>query len=236
MRELSVEGMVIRVGSNAFHLKVHLVGSFGDIPSVSEINHLSGHNSYWPCRFCTIRPCKVGCLGQAANDQNDPCRERTLEDFLFGDAIHGVKNPSIFKKLPSFSSPIFMGIDIYHLLDLNIAKQLKSFLERKGCSLHLKHTYRQNIRIMIEVQTSSMPDIFDGEFKNVLLPSQRLRGVDWSVFIQFILPTLVVEQIELQQFNRVPKKKLDESSVNDCVLALFATPKIVGVCFSEINR
>ncbi|OBZ65004.1 hypothetical protein A0J61_11950, partial [Choanephora cucurbitarum] len=64
---------------------------------------------------------------------------------------------------------------------------------------------------MIEVQASSMPDILVGEFKNVLLPSQRLRGVDWSVFIQFILPTLVVEQIELQQFNRVPKKKLDEN-------------------------
>lgn len=236
MRELGNEGMVVHVGTKSYHIKVHLVGSFGDIPSVSQINHLTGHNSYCPCRLCTIRPPKVGCLGYSANLDNDPCRLRVLNDFLVGDVDHGVKKPSCFRKLCSFISPVFMGVDIFHLFNLNIAKQIRNFIERKGCITYLKPIYQRNICMMIDDQVSAMPDIFKGEFRNALSPTQSLRGVDWGIFLQFVLPTLVVEQLELQQHKKDVKKKIDQDALNDCILAFFAISKIASIAFQHTTN
>ena len=99
LQELENEGMVVTIGERSYSVKVHLIGSYGDIPAVSELNHLTGHTSYFPCRFCTIRPFKVGHLGKASNQPNDLCRQRTIEDYKKGDVKHGIKKKSCFRKL-----------------------------------------------------------------------------------------------------------------------------------------
>ena len=115
--------MVIQAGQNRYHVKVHLVGSFGDIPSVSEINHLSGHSSYHPCRLCTIQGTYISstiCLHWHSN-LKEACRDRTLIDFITLDTANGIKQKSPFVDLKSFLSPMFFGIDTFHLFDQNIA-------------------------------------------------------------------------------------------------------------------
>ncbi|KAI9329702.1 hypothetical protein BD770DRAFT_304102, partial [Pilaira anomala] len=127
LEDLSKNGIVVEFGDMKYRLKVHLFGSYGDIPSVSEVNSLKGHNSNYGCRFCTIRGKQVSrtmSFGNATNPPDDPIRKRTIEDFKNGDVVHGIKNPSIFRDLPSYLTPSFMGIDKFHLLSLNLARMI----------------------------------------------------------------------------------------------------------------
>ena len=172
-----------------------MIDSYGNIPTVSELNHLTGHTSYSPCRFCTIRPFKVGHLGKASNQPNDLCRQRTIEDYKKGDVKHGIKKKSCFRKLKAFASVMFLGLDIFRLFNVNIAKQIKGFITRKGSVLELKPRYQAAISLIISEQAPSLPFIFRVEFKDFFSPKQRLRGMDWAMFLQYLLPTFVVERL-----------------------------------------
>jgi hypothetical protein len=39
----------------SFHMHAYLITAFGDMPAMSKILGLKGHNGYCPCRFCLIR-------------------------------------------------------------------------------------------------------------------------------------------------------------------------------------
>ena len=182
LEELQTEGMVVRVGETQYHVRVHLVGLYGDIPTVSGVNHLAGHTSYFPCRLCTIRAYRFNstmCLRIDTNEGGDPCRDRTAEDYIESDLKHGIKKQSPFKSLYSFFSPYFLGVDTFHLFDLNIAKQIRSLLSSEG-PLMLKAKSQKEISDIIKNQATTMPSVFSGEFKEFLNPSAQIRGVDWS--------------------------------------------------------
>jgi hypothetical protein len=38
-----------------FSLYAYLITAFGDIPAISMLMHMKGHNSLSPCRMCTIK-------------------------------------------------------------------------------------------------------------------------------------------------------------------------------------
>jgi len=38
-----------------FALQAHLILVIGDSPAIAKVLHLSGHNGFSPCRFCTIK-------------------------------------------------------------------------------------------------------------------------------------------------------------------------------------
>ncbi|OBZ80322.1 hypothetical protein A0J61_11629, partial [Choanephora cucurbitarum] len=72
--------------------------------------------------------------------------------------------------------------------------------------------YQQNVSDCITEQAASIPSIFEGSFKPFIKPAHKIRGVDWSLFLQFIVPTLVAEQIEFQEHEsrRQGRSKPDE--------------------------
>jgi hypothetical protein len=43
------------ISQEVFILRAHLILVFGDIPAVSMLTHMKGHNGYAPCRFCNIK-------------------------------------------------------------------------------------------------------------------------------------------------------------------------------------
>lgn len=45
--------------SSIFLLRAYLIAVFGDIPAVSLLMHMKGHNGIRPCRFCEIRGLRV---------------------------------------------------------------------------------------------------------------------------------------------------------------------------------
>ena len=232
MENLSTKGMVVYVGEKRYAFKVHLVGSFGDIPSVSEMNFLSGHMSYWGCRFCTIRSSRVKntmCFGKATNDEEDPVRLRTIDEFKNGDLEHGIKEPSIFRNLPSFTSTSFIGLDEFHMFGLNIAKQLVKFLKGEGETiLKLKHRYWSRLGASIKEQGQYLPCIFDGEMKDVLSNTKHARGVDYMLFLKYIVPTFVTEQIQVQQ-TETSVKKNNQEDIDAAIEALSTISKICSI-------
>ncbi|KAI8326765.1 hypothetical protein EDC96DRAFT_581302 [Choanephora cucurbitarum] len=219
--------MVVRVGEAQYHVRVHLVGSYDDIPAVSGVNQLAGHTSYFPWRLCTIRVYQFNstmCLSIDTIEEGDPCRDRTAKDYIESDLKHGIKKQSPFKSLYSFFSPYFLGVDTFRLFDLNIAKQIRSLLSSEGPFL-LKAKSQKEISDIIKNQTT-MPSVFSGEFKEFLNPSAQIRGVDWSLFLQFVVPTLVVEQIQIQQSKR---PTMPAETTKKIITALCQISRICGI-------
>jgi hypothetical protein len=42
-----------------FHLRAHLLLVFGDMPAISMVMNMKGHNGFCPCRFCEIRGARI---------------------------------------------------------------------------------------------------------------------------------------------------------------------------------
>lgn len=97
LKRLSEYGMnVVKDDGETIHCKVHILAQCGDIPMISEIHHLSGHCSYYGCRYCTIRGDNISntrCFGYSTNESvyDNPPRERTVEDFREGDEVNFLK-------------------------------------------------------------------------------------------------------------------------------------------------
>ncbi|KAI8387054.1 hypothetical protein BD560DRAFT_420245 [Blakeslea trispora] len=115
----------------------------------------------------------------ATNSESDPCRDRTLLDFLKLAIADGIKQKSLFFELKLFFSPIFFGISIFYLFNQNIDTPFK-----------LMTKYQDAISDCISNQTPNIPDIIKKYFKSFLKPSHKIRGVDRSLFLQLIVPTL----------------------------------------------
>lgn len=231
LEDLSKNGIVVEVGEKKYRLKVHLFGSYGDIPSVSEVNSLTGHTSYYGCRFCTFRGDRVSntmCFGYATNNPNDPVKNRTIEDFKNGDVIHGIKKASIFKDLPSFIKPSFMGIDEFHLFAMNLSKQIRDWSCQKKIKtmLYLKPRYQKEIAENLQDQCRFLPSIFEGDLKDLVTNLKNVRGVDYMVFLKFVVPTLLVEQLQVQEDNKKVRKQKKE----DVKIAITALNAISKVC------
>jgi len=49
------------LSSSIFTLHAYVIAGFGDIPAISMLMHMKGHNGLCPCRMCEIQG--IGILG-----------------------------------------------------------------------------------------------------------------------------------------------------------------------------
>lgn len=225
--------MIVYANDKRYFLKVHLLGSFGDIPSVSEINYLAGHMSYWACRFCTIfsdRQMNRMCFGNPANDPSQPCRLRTIDEYKNGDPERGIKQPSIFRELPSFTTIFYVGLDEFHLFSLNISCKIRDFLMGLcNTTLKLTKSNYESIANNILEEAKHIPPIFDGEFKDVFRNTSKARGVDYMVFLKYIVPTLVIEKLQQQQAKSRGVTDKEKEDLKEAIIALESISKACSI-------
>ena len=55
------------------------------------------------------------------------------------------------------------------------------------------------------------------------------RSVNWILFVQYVVPTLVIEQVNKQQTDAPQAKKLPLESLNACNQALLALSRIYAI-------
>ncbi|OAD01395.1 hypothetical protein MUCCIDRAFT_112841 [Mucor lusitanicus CBS 277.49] len=98
------------------------MGSSRDIPSVSEVNFLKSHTSKLGCRSCTIiASSKKDVLsfrfpGNAAENPPQPLpRLLIIEEIKSSAPSLGAEEPSLFRNLPPFSDPTYVGLYEFYL-------------------------------------------------------------------------------------------------------------------------
>ncbi|KAI9331008.1 hypothetical protein BD770DRAFT_449470 [Pilaira anomala] len=229
LKELALKGMIVYANDKRYFFKVHLLGSFGDIPFVSEINYLVGHMSYWACRFCTIfsdRQMNRMCFGNPANDSSQPCRLRTIDEYKNGDPERGIKQPSIFRELPSFTTIFYVGLDEFHLFSLNISCKLRDLLIGLcNTILILAKSNYESIADNILEKANNIPPIFDGEFKDVFRNTSKARDVDYV----YIVPTLVIEKLQRQEEKSRGVTDKEKEDLKEAIIALESISKACSI-------
>ncbi|POG60886.1 hypothetical protein GLOIN_2v1466139, partial [Rhizophagus irregularis DAOM 181602=DAOM 197198] len=136
-------------------LQSHILSCSGDIPALSKVMCLSGHNAYYGCRFCYLcgiysstakhiyfplqPPC--GYDGTNYDPNNLPMRSHAsyLQDIEVVEnrgrnrIMHerGVNGRSILLELQSIDFPASFSIDIMHALFENIAPHMFRHFNRK---------------------------------------------------------------------------------------------------------
>ena len=188
----------VEVNDVNISFNVHLLGSFGDIPSVAEVNFLNSHTSKLGCRFCTIEgECinHVVCFSKPTSHPNR-IRIKSIEEYKNGNPAAGIKKPSLFRNLPSFIHPTFIGLDEFHIFGQNIGPQIKKFFSLyKESIFYLKPSYCELIGDCISENAKFMPLIFEGNLVDVFRYSGKSRGVDWLVFLKYFVGTVLLDYV-----------------------------------------
>jgi hypothetical protein len=139
-----------------FLLRAYLIVVFGDIPAVSMIMRMKGHNAISPCRMCTIKGvripssrvtthyvplCRDGFPG--SQEQYDPCALPLRNHTSFMEQAkevqyastnyeglatkYGVKGLPLLSTLSSLSFPVSFPYDFMHLIWANLIPNLIRF-------------------------------------------------------------------------------------------------------------
>ena len=83
---------------SAFVLRVYIILVFGNIPAVSLLMRMKGHNGLSPCRFCKIKGLKVP--GPKATTHYVPLHR------VNHPTVQGSANPSIIKIYDGAALPL----------------------------------------------------------------------------------------------------------------------------------
>ncbi|KAB5588019.1 Transposase family Tnp2 protein [Ceratobasidium theobromae] len=137
-----------------FSLRAHILDGFGDIPALSKMLELVGHNGRFPCRLCLIEAiwgltanggthlyCPLHHTGDPQVDPNPfHLPLQTHEEYMRkGEEVlktpsdtararlatkSGIKGISVLSRVPSVSIPGSFPIDIMHMVWINLIPQL----------------------------------------------------------------------------------------------------------------
>ncbi|CEP11036.1 hypothetical protein [Parasitella parasitica] len=233
LQDLATNGICVEAGGKVISFKAHLLGSFGDIPSVAEVNFLNSHSSKLGCRFCTFEDYCINhvvCFGDAANDDSKPVREIKIQEYKNGSPSVGVKKPSLFRHLPSFIHPSFVGLDEFHLFGQNMGPQIKKFFSSiKDSVYYLKPKICDEIGDCLAENSATMPLIFEGILIDVFSSGSRARGVDWLLFLKYFVGTVLVDYVGY-------KSKISQQEVvAEAKKALQAVSLICSICLQHFS-
>ncbi|KAL0081971.1 hypothetical protein J3Q64DRAFT_1837308 [Phycomyces blakesleeanus] len=131
---------------------------------------------------------------------------RSRQSFIEGDAEYGIKKPTPFGILSSFTGTCFFGLNELHLWGQNISKHLWAIVtdnrqKKSDISnpLFLRKPYRVTLgKKLLLAQALSNHHSKDGSFLNMATSASYGRAVDYIDFLMFVVPTLLVEALELQ--------------------------------------
>ncbi|KAF7720912.1 hypothetical protein EC973_005780, partial [Apophysomyces ossiformis] len=136
---------------------------------------------------------------------------RTVEQYKQGDEDRGIRAPVPFAHLRSFTGSLFFGLDEMHLLGHGLARLLWNLLlndKQKFGDNTITEQYPFKLKrgvtlrmIGDAVQSSRqyMPTAFQSKWNNIATDSGHYRAVDWLDFLLYVVPTIVVDSLELDE-------------------------------------
>ncbi|KAG2217346.1 hypothetical protein INT45_010278 [Circinella minor] len=248
LKVLQEDGMRITTDDGVFNSRVQLIFTGGDIPALGDLVGNS-HMSYYGCRICVVKGVRGDKGGIYFPTSDIAAQSRTPSSFRKGSEVsitiiilyrnRGLTKKQPLAKLKSFHGPYFFSIDEMHLLGNNIGHQVWNMIcgkYGKKAPIALKKKYRSAISKGMASACSTIPNTFEGTFINLETQAGYARAVDWIAFMRYILPTLVIEQIDKQQQEAKPDYKKDSNAIKDAKKALIALSKIYCLALQkEIN-
>ncbi|KAI8967320.1 hypothetical protein BDB01DRAFT_734017 [Pilobolus umbonatus] len=206
LMSLSTNGMIVkRAGVEVCKARVHLMAATGDIIGVQELMHHTGSNSWDGCRLCKV-------VGEHPDNYNHGmyfvktnAALRSREEFIQGDG-HGLRKPSIFSQLPSFSGGPFFGLDEMHLIGGGISKLILEmitvdnetnsrtrskffYIDQDGDKISDNYPFFISRSDLVKIAT--IPVSFQGGWENIINKSAGVRMVDYVDFLLYAVPTIV---------------------------------------------
>ncbi|KAG2209614.1 hypothetical protein INT45_013814, partial [Circinella minor] len=221
LRILQDTGMKVACDDGEFSLKVHLMLASGDIIGVQELIHHKGHSSDYGCRQCRILSTSLissAGKGHARYYPGTVAMSSPRPEF-------GIKKKTEFSELKPFHGYTFFGLDEMHLIGANYTSKIWSMISGEfpnvNSTFELDNTTCKAIGAAIAKSISNIPSsIFEGTFRDIFKKRGSMRSVDWIVFMQCVLPTLVFEQLAREYGPYAPQVEALMSYVIECCLAL----------------
>ncbi|KAG2213713.1 hypothetical protein INT45_012955 [Circinella minor] len=233
------------------HYTANLVMATGDIPGCASLCHHSGHMSYYGCRICLIKGQRLESPKSVSRrESNDTSSAgygmyfpgeagppRLEYDFRTGDKEHNIKSPSPFTELQSFSGsgPFFFGCDEMHLYGCNIGPGVFAWLTNPILRAPYLLNKAQKISVSNAIKKSipTWPGTFEGIIKDVMNTTKDSRAVDFIALLQYVVPTIVIDQLEA---TNCPKEAISALAclVKACSLSL--SWKITTADIESINE
>lgn len=139
------------LSSKLFSLRAYLILAFGDIPAISMIMRMKGHNGFCPCRMCEITGLRIpggrattyyvplnrtshpvydpenlplrthGRFLTQANEVQNALSNADAEDLA---KKYGIKGIPVLSYIPSLNFPASFPYDFMHLIWENLVKNL----------------------------------------------------------------------------------------------------------------
>ncbi|KAG2214170.1 hypothetical protein INT45_008584 [Circinella minor] len=202
LRVLEDAGMIVDCAGGPINVKVHCLLASGDIIGVQELIHHSGCMSSYGCRQCriaTVReisPAGRG-YGRYYTGTIEMSTPRTDEEFKGDENEFGISKATDFAQLKSFHGYSFFGLDELHLIGANVMKRIwqmvsGDFATDVNTNILLPKQACSAIGSAITESSATIPSaIFEGSFRDVYKKAGLMRSVDWIVFLQAVVPTLV---------------------------------------------
>ena len=117
----------------------------------------------------------------------------------------------MFRNLPSFIHPTFIGLDEFYVFGQNIGPQIKKFFSLyKELVLYFKPSYYELIGNCIPENAKFMSLIFEGNLVDVFRYSGKARDVDWIVFLKYFAGTVLLNYVGYKE--TLPNETIREAT------------------------
>ncbi|KAG2213007.1 hypothetical protein INT45_000059 [Circinella minor] len=183
-------GINVYCEGGPIHVKVHLLLASGDLIGCQEIAHHTGNNSEYGCRQCHIK---------------------TTSEISPAGKGHGRYYPSII----AMSTPrANVTRKLWDMITGNFTTDVNSTIKlRRGPCLDIG-------RAIVDSGLTLPSRIFEGSFRDVSKKAGLMRSIDWIMFLQIMIPTLVFEQLVDEYGRNAEQVQTLMSLVIGCTLSL----------------
>ncbi|KAG2216539.1 hypothetical protein INT45_004230 [Circinella minor] len=201
-------GMEVKFPNGSVKVKVHLLLASVSYRAVSSISPAGRGNRHY----------YTGTV--------DMPQERSDDEFKNGNEEFGIAKATEFAKLKSFHGSSFFGLDEMHLIGANVTKKLWSMISgdfETDVNTTIRLPKQKCLKIgsaLVESGRTIPSSIFEESFRDVSRKVGLMHSVDWIMFLQIMVPTLVFENlVDIYTANSEQVQAL-MSLVIRCTLAL----------------
>ncbi|OBZ80313.1 hypothetical protein A0J61_11638, partial [Choanephora cucurbitarum] len=193
------------------------LGFTGDMPGIAELMCFVGHVGTYGCRICkskAVVPRPISSHGKYFPRYfPEKGEDRTVEELKNGDILHQLPGlPRLFTDLPAFSIAFFFFGDELHLLGHGMGHLVYNLLHFKSMEKFETHestrysfavsapfnqrSFIDQLGAWIIGSKPTCPAAFDYSFDN---RTGYYRAVDWQQFLLYIVPTVVIPNLECEE-------------------------------------
>ena len=205
-------------------LQAYLILLFGDIPAVSKLLMMKGHNGYYPCHYCKIRGVQIP--GEKVNYFPLHCEDDThslhslwcqghhwfikqANRIIAAEMVakydwlshkHGIKGlPRLF--LGSVRFPASFPFDFMHLIFKNLVPNLIRHYTRDFKGLNAGTETYELLKNMWEAimdagaqSRDTIPSEFGAQMPNICTERSNMTAKTWSTWIMHLRPIIMQGQ------------------------------------------